>query len=164
MLGKSLYVTRQEWLLICCQKNSHFRKENKSLTDFQSCCITTFYFEDLDRDVVECTSVQYSRKCTPLLSASGYKIIITKDYIQNISISNKCCSFQLYLSKNPESCITVSTEILISTCIFNTDIKIFFWAPVSILKWYLNDHVTENLTAENSALNCNYFTISLFLL
>jgi len=38
--------------------------------------------------------------------------------LQNISISNKCCSFEL---ESWKTCITVSTKIWSSTTVFNTD-------------------------------------------
>ncbi len=51
----------------------------------------------------------------------------------------------------------VSTEILSSTTVFNIDTnkKILFEQQISILEWFLKDHVTMDarvMAAENSAL------------
>ncbi len=58
--------------------------------------------------------------------------------LQKIYISNKCCSFDKYESSQ-----------LLSTL----KIIIFFLQQISILEWFLKDHVTlKSIDAENSEL------------
>ncbi len=56
--------------------------------------------------------------------------------LQKISISNKCCPFELSMQK--KKCIMVSTNILSSTTVFN----IASSKTISILECFLKDHVT----------------------
>ncbi len=60
--------------------------------------------------------------------------------LQTIYISNKCSSFKLYIHQRGKKCIMISTKILNSTTVFNSDKKtekLLEW-----LEWFLKDHVT----------------------
>ncbi len=86
------------------KKKSHFREVKKSPIDFQSCYIvTTFYFEDLDRNVVEwkvhylsfkCSEVKVISfqknntqvKCTSLLSTFEFNVYNINNNINKIKV------------------------------------------------------------------------------
>ncbi len=69
------------------EKKKKKKKKKKSPTDFQICYIvTTFYFEDLDRNVVE-WKVQYlTFKCSEVKVISFQK----KEYSSKVQILKKC--------------------------------------------------------------------------
>ncbi len=70
-----------------------------------------------------------------------------------------------YSSKNHEKCFAVSTKLLSKTTVFNID-NFFLEHQISILEWFLKDHVTlktEVMAAESSALLLKYIKIGKFL-
>ncbi len=104
------------------------------------------------KDALNCDSNKHATKKGCNKSDSNDIYNVTK-----ISISNECCSFELFVHQRilKNKCIMVSTNILSSTTVFDIDNnkKSFLSSnQISILEWFLKDHVTLN-DAENSTLH-----------
>ncbi len=88
-----------------------------------------------------------------LIKISKVTVMIFR-MLHKISFSNNCCSSNIPSSNNPEKNSILSTlYFLSSTTIYNIDTNNTCFLQISILEWFLKDHVTLKtgvMIAENT--------------